>query len=312
MSKTKSEISVFGIVLRGLKTYLYNLDTFLKYLAFPVLGMIFGAFLLFLINYFYVINLDNLQKMNAIFSNVAVVLTAILILTLPGFLIFIKAFVDYIVAYGALNSMCVNEKRIVDVNSHTEIIKRRFIPYCWLIILLSLIFLLCIVPPLIIFALIFLSLSVQIFVLEENSTPFDAIKKSCLIVKNNFWAVFWILIIITVISYGFIPYLISWAVAKTPVFGYLTYPVERYISLLPINDINEIFNELNISYTFDVILIAENIVNSVISTIVIMFMLPFRCACCVEIYKASGSDFYNSSKEIPEKSKEKSKKGRNK
>ena len=308
--KSKSKVSVIKTVFEGLKVYLCNLDIFMKYLSFPVLGTFIGMFILFAINYCYVMNLENLQAKNPIFENAAVILTLVIILTVPGFLIMMKAFVDYLVAFGALNSMCVNESRIVDVHSHNEIIKRRFAPYCVLLIVLSIIFGALSFPlliPVLIVALVFFALAVQVFVLEEDTSPFDAIAKSAVLVKTNFWAVFWVLVIITLISYFAIPYLITWAVSKTPLLTILANPVEKYISLLPITDINNLLAEMQIPYKFDVILIAESIVQSIISTIVIMYILPFRCACCVNLYKNLSEFHYPVDKE-EEKPKKRKKK----
>ena len=287
--KSKSEITVFSAVFTGLKTYLNNLDIFVRYLSFPILGTFLGAFLLFVINYYYVTNLEKLEALNPIFSNTAVIMTLLLVLTIPGFLIMIKAFVDYIIAYGAINSMCVlPEKRIVNIQDHIAVIKQRFAPYCVLLIVLSIIFGTLSFPLLILILIIitvFLALTVQVFTLEENVSPFEAIARSCQLVKTRFWLVFWVLVIIFIISYIICPYLITWAIAKTPLISILANPVEKYISLLPVTDINNTLAEFQVPYKFDTILIAESIVNMCISTIVIMYMLPFRCACCVELYK---------------------------
>ena len=287
--KLKSSASVLGIVFGGLNTYFYNLDTFLKYLAFPVLGTFLGIFLLFGVNYFFITNLEKIQSASPILENPAVFLILLLILTIPGFAVFLKAFYDYLIAFGALNSMCVigPNHRIEDVSTHKKIIKQRLLPYCVLLIVLSVIFgtIILIIP-----ALIFLSLAVQVFTLEEDSSPFEAICKSAIIVKENFWKVLWVLIFITIISYWFFPAMLSWAVAKTPVFVLLTSPVEKYLTLLPIEEINSVLAATQISYKLDIVIMAEDIVNTAISAIVIMFMLPFRCACCVDLYKNFGNN----------------------
>ena len=288
MAKKNSQISVLGAVFGGLKTYLNNLDIFMKYLAFPVLGTVLGIFILFGINYFFVTHLDQIENSNPIFSSPAVLFAVLILITVPAFVVIMKALFDYIVAFGALNSMCVNSDRITDVYFHKETVKRRLAPYCVLIIVLGLIFSVLSFPlllPLLIIALIFLSLAVQVYVLEEDSTPYEAIRKSIELVKSNFWLVFWVLIVITFISYVAVPYLICWAVGKTAILQFLANPVEKYISLLPINEINSLLAASGVNYSFDVILISENIVLSAIATMVMMFMLPFRCACCVEVYK---------------------------
>ena len=309
-TKSKKNISVLKTVFDGLKTYLYNLDIFSKYLSFPILGIFFGIFFLFTINYFFVTNLEQIEKINPIFENAAVILTLLLIIVIPAFLIMIKALIDYIIAYGALNSMCVlGTKRIEDVYNHKETVKRRFAPYCILILVLSLIFGILSFPlfwPLLLIASIFLSLAIQVFSLEENLTPYESIRKSIELVRSNFWIVLWVLVLIVLISYIAVPYLISWAVAKTPLFQWFAYPVEKYIALLPVADINSALVQNGINYKFDVIIIAENVVNCVISMIVIMYMLPFRCACCVEMYKGLNQN-YSCEFEYEENSKQKEK-----
>ncbi|MBQ7450145.1 hypothetical protein IJS77_01915 [bacterium] len=287
--KSKNELSVLEVVFNGLKTYLFNLDIFVRYLSFPVLGTFLGAFLLFVINYCFVTNLEKLQASNPIFQNMTIVFTLLLVLTIPGFLIMIKAFVDYIIAFGAINSMCVlGEKRIIDVFDHNEIIKRRFAPYCVLIFVLSIILGFLSFPlfiPVMIIALVFLSLAVQVFTLEENASPFDALGRSIQLVKSRFWLVFFVMILIFLISYIICPYLITWAISKTPLLSILANPVEKYISLLPVAEINTTLSELQLPYKFDTIIFAESIVNTCLMTIVTMYMLPFRCACCTELYK---------------------------
>ena len=310
--KSKSELSVLGVVFKGLKTYLNNLDIFVKYLSFPVLGTFLGAFLLFAINYCYVTNLTKLEALNPIFNNTAVIFTLLLVLTVPGFLIMIKAFVDYIIAFGAINSMCVlSEKRIVNLNDHISVIKQRFAPYCVLLVVLSIIFGVLSFPlliPVLLIVTVFLALTVQVFTLEENSSPFEAIMRSAGLVKSRFWLILWVLVFIFLISYIICPYLITWAIAKTPVITILANPVEKYISLLPVVDINNTLAELQVPYKFDTVLIAESIVNICLSTIVIMYMLPFRCACCVELYKGLSKNdpyLYTNKDDEPDKPKKK-------
>ena len=293
-TKMRRNISVLGTVFGGLRTYLNNLDIFMKYLSFPVLGSVFGIFFLFWINYLFVTHLEKIQASHPIFSSPVVIFTLLLLITVPAFFVIMKALFDYIVAFGALNSMCVNSDRITDVYYHKETIKRRLAPYCILLVVLSLIFSTLSFPlllPALILALVFFSLAVQIYTLEEDISPYEALRKSIIIVKSNFWGVFWVLAIITFISYVAVPYLICWALGKTVLIQWFANPVEKYISLLPIADINSLIASTGINYSFDVILIAEDIVYCTIATIVTMYMLPFRCACCVELYKGLAGNY---------------------
>lgn len=302
MARKSGKISVFGLTFQGLKTYLNNLDIFFKYLAFPVLGLFGGIFLLFLINYFYIINLQKLESLNPLFSNPSIVLTFLILIIIPAFIVIIKALLDYIIAFGAINSMCVvGEKRVEDIYFHKEVIKRRFLPFCLLIFILSLIFIIFSFPlllPLLLISVIFLSLSVQVFTLEENSNFYSAIKKSIDLVKSNLWFVIGVLLIITFISYVAVPYLICWAIGKTPLLSYLALPVENYLLLFPVEMINDTFYNLGYKFSFDVLIFSEQIVYITIAMIVSMFMLPYRCACCVNMYRYLAQNFEkNDSKE---------------
>ena len=188
------------------------------------------------------------------------------------------------------------EKRIVDIYTHKETIKRRFVKYCILLFALSVIF--SVVPfPIIILPLVYLALAIQVFTFEEDSSPYTAIRRSIDLAKGHFWLVFWVLTFIFIISYIAIPYLITWAIGKTPVIHFLTYPVESFLALLPINEFNEILAMYKIPYTIDSIILAESIIYCTIATIVMMYMLPFRCACCVHLYKNLSNNQINTEKE---------------
>ena len=60
-------------------------------------------------------------------------------LVIPGLLIFVKAFWDYLVAYGALNSMTegyLNTGRVYDFRAHNDVILKKTFSFIalWFII----------------------------------------------------------------------------------------------------------------------------------------------------------------------------------
>jgi len=67
--------------------------------------------------------------------------------------------------------------------------------------------------------------------------------------------------------------------------GIFSYPVDKYVQLLPINIVNDILAQYNIPFVLKSYEIAKHIVLSTVSFMIIAFALPFRCICCTALYK---------------------------
>lgn len=292
MAKSKNKyMNVFNIFFKGIKIYFMHLDTFMKYLAFPVLGQVFGLGLLLLITYLYAVNLPQLTKNFPFFDNILTALTLLLVITLPVFFLLCKAFYDYLIAMAALNSMANNlssKNKVSDVKVHDELIRRRAGEYMALLLILSLVYIVGILPffwvILALFA-VYSCLSIQVFTFEENSGPITAIKRSFYLIKNNFWTATLLLVLITALTYWILPELIAWALDKISVVYYLALPVEKYLDLLQIDTINNLLKQFNIKYQLEAFEMARNGVLQMITYVVSAFTLPIRCACCTLFYK---------------------------
>ena len=99
MSKDKVRNSIWYVIFEGLKIYFSNIDKFITFMLFPVFGQILGLALTFGLT----IPLGDKVAQKA--PNMPTALGIIFLLAIPGLLIYIKAFWDYMVAYVALNSM---------------------------------------------------------------------------------------------------------------------------------------------------------------------------------------------------------------
>ena len=126
MSKYKMKNSIWFVLFEGLKIYFSNIDKFILYMLFPVLGQVLGIALCF------GLTLGLSDKIAAKADSISSAMLFILLLAIPGLLIFAKAFWDYVVAYVALNSMtegAVTSGKVYDFKSHNEVATRRSFKY---------------------------------------------------------------------------------------------------------------------------------------------------------------------------------------
>lgn len=300
-------IMTLNIFKDGVIWYCKYLDVLLKYMLFPVLGQLLGLALIFTANYFFIVNIPHLVKQYPILDSIPLVFTLLLICVFPGFLVFCKAFYDYIIAMGALNSMAYvsrGEKmknKPLDTKTHDDVLKKRLGKYILLVLLFSVIGLVGMFPLFILpFAVLFvyLCLVFQVFMLEESTTSVGAFKRSFELVKTNFGITCLLLCLSAILTYWILPDLIVWAFEKASAINFLAYPVYKYLEILPIQDlINSALGaltsglpldmpiSLDINSAFNAHDIACDIVRSLIGISVIGLLLPMRSCWFTLLYK---------------------------
>ena len=282
----------FKILFNAIKLYFVNFETFLKLLAFPVLGQVLGLFLIFAVNYFFVMNVPQFANSNPIFNNITFVFTLLIICIIPTFLIFAKAFLDYILAMASLTLMAnhiLDKGKLTDVEIHKDMIKSHIGGYFGLLIILSLIFIILSIPIcwiLLIPVTILLSLSIQAYVMEDNLSPFGAIQRSYLFVRYNFFKTAFLLILLGVVCYLFLPQVFTWLVDKTNLHILLANPIDLYINLLPIDEINKQLAQIQqLNLQIESQYLSISIIQMVVSFIIIGFSLPIRSIACCDLYR---------------------------
>lgn len=292
MAKKDSAFSgILKIFFNGVKLYFLNFEKFFKYMAFPVFGQIIGITLIFFASYIFTIHVSALTSKSPVFDNIPLVFLILILLTIPGFFIFCKAFWDYLIAMAALNSMAstlLEGGKLDDTGIHSELIKRRTGSYILFLLLLTLINLFLSIPVLWglwAIAFVYLALSFQVFALEEDKGAFDAIKTGINLIKFNFWKTALLLVILGVFTYWLVPGLVSWGFETGNLGGFFSYPVDKYVQLLPLADFNALLAQAHIPYTIKSYTLAQHIVLSVVSFAVCAFALPLRAICCTELYK---------------------------
>lgn len=284
MSKYKLKNSIFFILWEGIKIYFSNIDKFLLYMLFPVFGQVIGLALSF------GLSLGFADKVVQKADSPAVALLMILLLAIPGLLIFAKAFWDYMVAYVALNSMtegAVTTGKVYDLASHNEVATQRGWKYIGFLIILSVLMSLgssifFIIPGFVLW--IYFILVFQIFTFEPDLSITDIFKRSFLLVKGN-WARTFILMVVL----GFFSmYILTEGI--TVVFDYLNLTASassifNFISnLIPLDLVNKILVHANQPIITNE-MISKTIFVSVLGMIISGLTLPIRSICWSLWYK---------------------------
>lgn len=284
MSKYKLKNSIFFILWEGIKIYFSNIDKFLLYMLFPVFGQVIGIALSF------GLSLGFADKVVQKADSPAVALLMILLLAIPGLLIFAKAFWDYMVAYVALNSMtegAVTTGKVYDLDSHNEVATQRGWKYIGFLIILSVLMSLgssifFIIPGFVLW--IYFILVFQVFTFEPDLSITDIFKRSFLLVKGNWARTF---ILMAVLGF-FSMYILTEGI--TVVFDYLNLTASassifNFISnLIPLDLVNKILVHANQSIITNE-MISKTIFVSVLGMIISGLTLPIRSICWSLWYK---------------------------
>lgn len=312
MSKYEIKNSVLFVLFESIKIYFTNIDKFLIYMLFPVFGQVIGIALSF------GLTLGLAEKIAAKTNSITTALLFIFLLALPGLLIFVKAFWDYMVAYVSLNSMtegAVTTGKVYDFKSHNEVATRRTLKYVGFLIILSLLMsvgssIFFIIPGFVLW--IYCILVFQVFTFEPDLTIPEIFKKSFLLVKGHWFRTF---IIMAVLSF-FSIFLITEGVSV--IFDYLnlTEPICKIFNFignaLPLNYINRVLVHFHYE-PLTAKIISEWIFLTILGCIVAGMTLPIRSICWALWYKnlSDIKDSYSPNKNLAKKTTKSSRKSKN-
>lgn len=284
MSKYKLKNSIFFILWEGIKIYFSNIDKFLLYMLFPVFGQVIGIALSF------GLSLGFADKVVQKADSPAVALLMILLLAIPGLLIFAKAFWDYMVAYVALNSMtegAVTTGHVYDLKSHNEVATRRTLKYMGFLIILSLLMsvgssIFFIIPGFVLW--IYCILIFQIFTFEPDLSIWECYKRSFMLIKGSWGRTFCLMAILGFFSIFILTEGIS------VIFDYLNLTsgicsIFDFIGkAIPLTLVNRILVHFEMT-PITVAMISKYIFISVLSCIIAGLTLPIRSICWSLWYK---------------------------
>ena len=293
---SKKNNTPLGIFTESIGLYFSNFDKFMKYMTFPVLGQLAGLLLVFLITYLYTKNLPPLIDRFSGLNNFNVLVLLSILITLPGLAIFVKAFWEYLVAYGAINSMFDNMQksgRVYDFSAHTELIKRRTIPYIGLWFLFGIFSAVSFCPLFWIICgilAVYFVLVFQVFTFEPELSPVGCVKRSLALVKGHFASTFMLMALAGALTYIFIPQLFIKVFDLTGVNNFIAKGIIPVISELPMPDLTQYGVKSPTEYD-----IAIFTIKVFAAQILIQYTLPLRSILWSLWYRELGGSFSNPS-----------------
>lgn len=274
---TKKNQTPLGIFMESIGLYFSNFDKFVKYMTFPVLGQIAGLGLVFLITFFYSQNLPNLIEKYEVLNNFNVLILLSIIITLPGLAIFVKAFWEYLVAYGAVNSMLDNmlkSGRVYDFDAHTELVKRRTLQFVGLWFLYGFFSCVAIIPLFWVICAIlavYFVLTFQVFTFEPELSPIGCVKRSLMLIKGHFASTFMLIALVGALTYVFIPQIFGKIFEIAGINNFFANLILPIINRLPEINLQQ-YGLKNISS----LEIATFTVQTFVAQILIQYTLPLR------------------------------------
>ncbi len=289
MAKIKD--SVWSIFVEGLNLYFKNSGSFFRYMAFPVFGQIFGITLTLIASYFYTVNLPKWIVKGGIFDNFSMIFLILFVITLPGLFIFAKAFWEYLVAYGAVNSMVDNmlkSGKVYDFPAHTEVVTRRTAKFVGLWFLLALFIIIGSFPLFWVIAgimFVYFVLIFQVFTFEPDKSVLECFQKSVSLIKGRFTRTLGLMALLGALTYWILPDLIQFLFKIINITAFLVIPVDIWINQLPINEINKMLLQTPTAYQVTSLFIARTVVEISLGYIVICLTLPLRSICWALWYK---------------------------
>lgn len=280
--------SVWLIFFEGIKIFALNIHKFMLYMAFPVLGQILGIFLIFGLTFWFTQNMQDIAAKYDALNNMSSMITLIVVSVIPGVLILIKAFWDYLVAFVALNSMTegyLNTGRVYDFKAHNSVATQKSFSFITIWFLISVMTILGILPVFWIFAglfFVYFILVFQVFTFENGLSPVGYFKRSMFLIKGKFGRTFLLMAILTIFTYVI---LVSGLGVLFDAFNWtnpLAKMFEAWAYTLPIDPLEQ--------YGVTPSVIGIELVKQLIFFLAIGFSLPIRSICWTLWYNELASE----------------------
>ena len=290
MARLKLPESVWGIFGETLKIYICDFLKFTGYIAFPVLGQIAGIIWVFASTFLLTDNFEYLVLKFPALNEFGPYMLSVMLLALPGLLLFVGAFWQYLIAYGALNSMTegvLTTGRVYDFASHKEVVTRRTPAYISLWLVYSIFLILASFPLLWVLGgifFIYFILIFQVFTFEEDLTVTGYFRKSFNLIRGNFAQTMALALLLVVLTFYLVPMGLNVIFDALNLSGMFTDLLIPVVSNLPLDSINQTLT----AFGTDAITpetLAKSTLEQVVFFIAVGFTLPLRSICWTLLYK---------------------------
>lgn len=288
MTRAKVDKSVWQIFFEALKIFCMNIHKFFFYMSFPILGQVLGIFLIFGLTYWFNNNINLILEKYPVMNNLSTVTTAIILLALPGLLIFLRAFWDYLIAYGALNSMtegAISSGRIYDFPAHNAVVKNRAFSYILLWILFGIFTTFASFPLFWVLGgifFIYFILIFQVFTFSQDISAISCFRESMSLIKGKFARTALLLVLLCVILY-FVYHGLTVLFEVAGVNAFLTKIFANWVMTLPLDQINSVYQKFDMLITPD--MVAGTILSYLTAFLAMGFTLPIRSIAWTLWYK---------------------------
>ncbi len=293
MARYKLQDSVWFIFGETIKIYISNFFKYTAYMAFPILGQLFGIIWVFASTFVLTDNFEYVAAKFPALNDYPSFMLAVLLLALPGLMLFIAAFWQFLIAYGALNSMtegALSSGHVYDFAAHKELIIRRTPKYIGLWLLYSIFVALASFPLLWVLGgifFIYFILIFQVFTFEEDLSVGGYFRKSFDLICGNFARTVALVLILVVLTFYLIPMGFNVVLDILNLRNFLTDAIIPFVSNLPLDSYNQMFSTLNIPpVTPD--MLAKSILEQSVFLVAFGFTLPVRSICWTLWYKILG------------------------
>lgn len=286
MTKLKIKNSILFIISESFKIYFKYFLQFTKYMAFPVLAQAFAIF--FAIEFAIIYNNLYPKYLSSINPNISLII--LLILIIPCLVLFVKACWDYLIAYGALNSMTnaiITTSKLYDIPAHNKIITQRTTKFIGLLLIISLLTLIASFPLLWIvgiIAFVYLVLIFQVFALEDNLSIFECFKRSFNLIKGNFAKTFLMMVFWYVFCSLILTHITIRIINLVHLETFFKSIFESWALMIPLEHLNNVLGRNNMALISG-LEIATVILMTFITFIINGFTLPLRSICWTLWYK---------------------------
>ena len=269
---------------------------FLAYMSFPVFGIFGGCALILGLTYAFT-ELAVKYNWTEYLNNLFLCLIVFALILIPGFLIFCKAFLDYLIAMITLSragfDMVATDILPKDLKSYRSIFEGREHSLILIFTILFCVYLPLSVPFLLPIALVFFlysCLTLQGFASDDKLGAVASIRRSFLLISGHVPSTTILLLLVGFSTYFLIPEGLWWFLSAGEITKYLCMPTQAILGKMPVLEtviphVNSIFLEFHLPFELTIEMIVELFTKSVVVSMIIAFLLPVRSIACALWFK---------------------------